>query len=1072
MKNKVGCIYIVLFLFFTGIYTKTYAQSGNFVTYGLEEGLVTSQIETIAQDQKGYLWVGTIAGLSRYDGYTFTNYTQKDGLAEDWITTSFEDKQGNIWFGHWGGGVSFYNLEADSIKDLELESYSKYKLITDIQQDNQGVMWFGTENAGLFSYDPIKKEALRVQSELPSVRIADLVIDQYEKLWVATDIGTYILDPSNRTNPKILSSSVHTSAKNVSSMINAFSKEIWISTTNNGIQKLKYNKDYSVIKHQSFSTLQGLPSQQIKTLYKDQSSNIWIGSKDKGVVQFIPTPVKKGYFSKGELNVFSNKFEMKYYHANTFGQDREGNIWIGTEIGLNKYMGDVFKVYNHNDDLSNNLVWSILQDRKERMWFGTTGGISIFTFPIISGRKQYNSPDVKNISVANGLSENIVIALCQASSNDVWVGTENKGINILNEEGKVIKKITEKQGLADNKVFSICEDNDKNMWVGTRNGVSKINPYNYTITNYTGADGLGGEKVYKIYKDSKGYLWFGILGGALTRHNGKSFKTYEEGDGLSQNFILSITEDKNKNIWLGTYGDGVIKYDGTRFTSYTTAQGLSSNSTHFITTDKAGDVWVGQSLGIERFNDRTETFSLYGKQQGFAGLETNENAVCKDSEGNIWFGTLRGAIKFAPYKDKKNEVEPQTYINKVKIFFNDVALQDGQELSYQENYLTFNSLGISLTNPGEVRYRYFLEGFDSEWSPETSNSAITYSNLAPGKYTFNVKAINNSGVENIEPTSLSFTVNPPFWKTWWFYLLCLILAIAAVVFYVKWREKSLKERQEFLETEVQKRTEELRKEKEIVDKQNQNIKESISYAKKIQQAILPPLNDVKKALPNSFIMYEPKDIVSGDFYWVHESKEKTLFAAVDCTGHGVPGAFMSIIGHNLLDKVVKEHNITEPAKILDILSKEIQKTLRQNSNEDGVKDGMDLSVCSIDKNSNTLEFAGAYNPLYLIRKGEIKEVKSDKIPIGKKGVESGKQFNNTVIPLEKGDMLYLFSDGYADQKGGPKSKKFYYPPFRQLLTDIHSLPLEKQKETLEKTMLDWKGNIEQYDDMLIFGVKI
>ncbi len=1059
------CVYVLLWS------NVLQAQMGNFVTYGIEDGLAMSQIETIIQDDQGFLWVGTIAGLSKYDGYSFENYTQKDGLAEDWITCAFKDDQGNLWFGHWGGGVTKYDIASKQFTDLKIEKYSNFKYITDIAQDQQGKIWFSTDGAGIFYVNQKEMSPSYFKANLSSKQVTAMCFESSGKLLLGSKNGIEVIDVAqNQKEAKKLNG---LSVGRVTDIIEAFNNELWVATNQSGITKLKYSSDFSKIDQNALNMASGLPSNNIKCLLKDKDKNIWIGSKDQGVVQFVSSNFNQGEFSKGSLNVFSNKFEMKYYHANCFAQDYEGNIWIGTEIGLNKYMGELFRVYNHNEKLVNNLVWSIVQDDRKRMWFGTTGGISVFSFPTIAGTKQYNNPQVKNITTANGLSENIIISLLQSKNRNIWAGTENSGLNILNPEGMVVKKISTANGLSGNKIFSLAQDKDGFVWVGTRNGVSKIDPNTYAIKNYNKEnDGIGADKIYKIFKDSKDNLWFAALGGALTKFDGKSFRTYDAADGLEQEFILSITEDAQSNLWFGTYGDGIIKYDRNTFTTYNMQDGMSSNSTHFITVDKDNKLWIGQSLGIEQFDAEQKAFSLFGKKQGFNGLETNENAVYVDDQGNIWFGTLKGVVKFAPRKNKKNEIEPQTYVENVKIFFNDTILTDGQKLSYDQNYLTFDVLGISLTNSSEVKYAYKLDGFDQDWSPPTKDRSITYSNLAPGSYTFMVKASNNSGIENQQASSLSFTISPPWWKTWWFYLICAVLAVLALISFIKLREKQLKQRQAELESEVKRQTEEIRKEKEIVERQNKNIVESISYAKKIQQAILPPIEEVKKALPESFIMYKPKDIVSGDFYWVHKLKDKTLFAAVDCTGHGVPGAFMSIIGHNLLDKVVKEHKQYEPAKILDLLSKELATTLRQDADKSSIKDGMDLSICAIDHKSKKLEYAGAYNPLYIARDKKIQEVKSDKISIGKGGSPKKGSFNNQLIELEKGDMIYLFSDGYADQKGGPKNKKFYYPPFRDLLSEISDLPVDKQQKNLEDTIEQWKKGNEQYDDMLVFGVKV
>lgn len=267
-----------------------------------------------------------------------------------------------------------------------------------------------------------------------------------------------------------------------------------------------------------------------------------------------------------------------------------------------------------------------------------------------------------------------------------------------------------------------------------------------------------------------------------------------------------------------------------------------------------------------------------------------------------------------------------------------------------------------------------------------------------------------------------------------------------------------KDRIEKLKTQVEYRH------KEIID--------SVHYAKKIQQAILPSQELVNSFLPDSFVFFKPKNIVSGDFYWGHRiDQHQVLFAAVDCTGHGVPGAFMSIMGYHLLEQVVIEHKLYEPALILSELSKSVVKSLKQTNELGSVKDGMDIALCKIDYQNYELEYAGAHNSMYLIRNGTLTETKGDRKSIGISLAKSD-QFINHKIKLEKGDCLYVFSDGYADQKGGPENIKFFYQPFRELLIEINQLSMQEQKQKLEKVISDWKGDRGQIDDMLVMGVRV
>jgi serine phosphatase RsbU (regulator of sigma subunit) len=260
--------------------------------------------------------------------------------------------------------------------------------------------------------------------------------------------------------------------------------------------------------------------------------------------------------------------------------------------------------------------------------------------------------------------------------------------------------------------------------------------------------------------------------------------------------------------------------------------------------------------------------------------------------------------------------------------------------------------------------------------------------------------------------------------------------------------------------------------KQLVDQKNVKITDSINYAKRIQQAILPSKKLIKSILPDSFVFFRPKDIVSGDFYWIHRIDDnQIIFAVVDCTGHGVPGALMSIMGYNLLEQIVKEHHIYEPAEILNELSSLIVEALKQTNGINSGKESMDIALCKIDYKYKELEYAGAHNPLYLIRDGELSETKGSRRSVGI-NLPHTVPFLNHKINLEKGDCLYIFSDGYADQFGGPDNEKFYYEPFRELLLNIFNECMEVQENKLDFTITNWMGTRSQIDDILVLGVRV
>lgn len=287
----------------------------------------------------------------------------------------------------------------------------------------------------------------------------------------------------------------------------------------------------------------------------------------------------------------------------------------------------------------------------------------------------------------------------------------------------------------------------------------------------------------------------------------------------------------------------------------------------------------------------------------------------------------------------------------------------------------------------------------------------------------------------------------------------------------------LGQRERVLEQKVNERTEEVVRQKEEVERQSRkvvelykNVTDSIRYAKRLQDSILPPERRIRELLPDSFVYYRPKDIVSGDFYWVDRVDGRISFAAVDCTGHGVPGAFMSLIGHNGLNQAVRERGSGRPSEILKVLNKLAFNALHKDRDEYLVRDGMDMALCNYDPDRRVLEYAGANSPLYIVRDGEVLKFQPDKRPIGSFELE-GQDFTDHRILLEQGDMVYIFSDGYADQFGGPKGKKFLYKRFRDLLVEVSRYPAERQSGMLEEAFRGWRGVHEQVDDILVIGMR-
>ncbi|MFC2129642.1 PP2C family protein-serine/threonine phosphatase, partial [Bacteroidota bacterium] len=389
------------------------------------------------------------------------------------------------------------------------------------------------------------------------------------------------------------------------------------------------------------------------------------------------------------------------------------------------------------------------------------------------------------------------------------------------------------------------------------------------------------------------------------------------------------------------------------------------------------------------------------------------------------------------------------------------------------------------------QYRYRLIGQDNSWSDWEEENIVSFSNLGPGRYVFQAQTSNIFSQEGLV-TEYIFMVQRP----WYLSILMLIiylLALAMLVRYiVKLNSRRLIRQKEKLEVLVDDRTLEIRnqteeilsqrdeieaqrdalmEQKDKIDMQNIALTDSIKYARRIQDAVLPPADVMRYLLPKHFVFYRPRDIVSGDFFWVDKKENQVMLALGDCTGHGVPGAFMSMLGISLLTEISNKINPFTTDEIMNELREQVILSLKQTGEADEAKDGMDMALVNLDTKTLELQFTGAQLNLYLFQNGELEEIKGDRMPVGIHS-RAGKKFQAQKIQLQKGDTFYMTSDGYPDQFGGDLEKKFGYKRLRTLLTEMQDMIMHDQKRAMSEEFDRWKGNIEQIDDVLVIGIKV
>lgn len=1025
------------------------AQKYSFIQHGVEEGLSQSVVNTIIQDDAGYLWVGTMSGLNRFDGKQFELYDQSDSLAENWVSASFKDSKGNLWFGHWAGGLSVFNWERQRIDNYDFATYSDFKSITSFAEDTEGNLYIGTDGNGLMYLNTQSSEVYTFNrsGRLSSNFILDLSFDEDGRLWIATDRGLTIKDQDEANTFELLD---HTNGLK-SDLINQ------VEYLGNGLTAIGYYNDgISLIDHNSAPykithfqiSKDSISGTECQSLAADQQGNLWIGTARRGLFKMD--------LETKELKQFSVDEGLNYFSVQSIHEDRERNIWVGTELGLNLFTGEVFKLFNEDDGLSNNIVWSVCNSAQGGLWVGTNNGLDYF--------------NGLSFSEVPGSQELILLTVFEDSRGLLWAGTPGEGLVKYDREAKRLTSLKDQKILPDQTVYSIVEDKEGYLWIGTKKGAVRYHPEKGESKVYTTKDGLGGNNIYRIFSDSKDRIWFAALGGELTMYANGKFTTYTNEHGINERFIITISEDHQNHLWFGAYGGVIFEYNGNDFISHKSSDQNSLSTPYAVISDLDHRLWIGNSRGLSEYDKQSKSYKEFGSREGFLGVEANSNASALDKAGNIWIGTIMGLVQFSPKQIMANVKEPLTAISSLEVKHEAHKLIDSATYNYEDNNFTFKFKGISLKNPDEVMYRYKLEGFNDEYSPAAKLNQASFSNLLPGEYTLKVIAGNKDGIWNKEAATYSFKIEPPFYMTKWFYALVILGVIFLFWLIMRIRTSSLKRAKVKLESVVQERTLELRDRNDELAQKNKDITDSIRYAKRIQNAILPEDKVFKSFLPDSFVYFRPKDIVSGDFYWIDKVGKKVVVAAIDCTGHGVPGAFMSLVGYNGMNKIVSEKKITDAGDILTKLDKNVANALNQTDKE-GIKDGMDMSLCVIDFEKQTVTYAGANNSLYILKSGDFQEMKANKRAIGSY-VGGDLQFDDHEISFEKGDQFYLFSDGFADQFGGDQGKKFKSKAFKDLLISIGDEPMNVQKEKLGMAIMKWKGELEQVDDIVVLGFRL
>ncbi len=1088
----------------------------HFENISVEQGLSQISVNCLLQDRNGFMWFGTLDGLNKYNGYNFKiyQYEIKDPstLSHNSILSIFEDRSGLIWIGTDGGGLNRYDPKTNQFKHYKYDPQNAHSIsdnrVTAIFEDKSNILWIGTIN-GLNKFDPKEQQFFRYfhdpenTNSLGNNYIQCLCEVQTGDIWIGTGGGGIsVLSRNNqgkdqfthiKRDPKNLSSLINNT---VNSILQDNTGMIWIAT-NGGLDKYDPGKKQFTHFQNDPDNPKSLINNTVNSILQDSTGMIWIGTNggldkyDPGKEQFV-------------------HYMDESFSITTFCKDRTGVLWIGTiGSGIYKFYREKENFLHYNRDLSDtnslisNVVWSFCEDSRGILWIGTVSGLDQFD----RSKNQFihYTNDPQN---PNSLSNNDVRSIHEDQSGALWIGTSGGGLNKLNRDRNQFKRFLNNPrnptSLSHNFVSIIFEDRKKMLWIGTYGGgLNKFDRHKGECTRYVkdpnDINSLAHNYVNVIYEDRTGKLWIGTRGGLdkFDQQNNCFIHYKNDPDNpnsLSYNLIFSILEDQSGMLWIGTYGGGLNRLNPRTetFTHFTEKDGLPNDAIYGLLMDKAGNIWISTNNGLSQFNPETQIFKNFNISDGLQSKEFDRGAYYKSIRtGEMFFGGVNGFNAFFPDKIKDNPFIPQIVITDFKLFNTSVLIgekiddriiltksiteTDKIEISYKQNVLSFEFAALHYISPEKNQYAYMMEELDKDWNYVNNRRFASYTGIPPGKYTFRVKASNNDGVWNEKGASIKITITPPFWQTWWFRTLIAIFIIGIAFSWYKMKVRNLERQKQKLEKQVKERTTEIRHKNKQLEKKNEQILSSIRYGERIQNAILPLTEKIRSSIPQHFILYKPRDIVSGDFYWFNQIDGKIVLAVVDCTGHGVPGAFMSMMGNAFLNEIVTEQKIMNPSLILKRLHEEVRTALKQKQEKVDTQDGMDVCLCVLEKNSHTqkLLFAGAKRPLFVFKKGESKltEVKGDRKSIGGKQREEKREFTGHELKVRKGDRLYLTTDGFADQQNS-KNRRYGSRRLKTFLQSVFELEMQEQEKVLAQELTRHQGREEQRDDITVMGVRV
>lgn len=850
------CLAVLAFLVLGNVSTAQ-QKSIKFDTYTIEDGLSQSQVTSVRQDKTGYIWIATQDGLNRFDGYGFkilkNEANNENSLPNNYVHFLLPDVHGNLWFGT-NRGLGMLNPITGKIRKINKTEFPQLRgyIFTHLAFDRYGNLWALSEKNGINKISTQTQQVEVITSIESTTAFSCIYGDSEFNIWIGTKFGQIFYSPPPYKEFIEIES---TDLGNLGS-INQFtarSNGQMIISTETGPMLIKDKKSI-----QPLTRTGVLRYKHVTCAYAETPDRIWLGTAENGLhlIQFD---------QKGNEHVFQwrknpyNNSSLVDDNISCIFEDRNGVFWIGTEKGISKFdkykQGFTTISLNNNPDkgLIDYNAWSFAEDEEGNIYVGTKKDLTI-----------YNITEDKFYHVyREGLSQHYLLSIYVADSNKVWLGYDD-GLYILTIKNLKAGKYSfepidflDIEHSSKTRVYQIIEEDENKLWIGSRAGLTIINKHNleFQFYEYTSDhQGIGEGSVRVIYRDLSDRLWlvtsnsglynvseWGDSSYAFTHY---PIKNYDQQNGQ----INSILQTEQGSMYLGTYGEGLKKLDlqSNEIKGWTEVDGLSNNVVYGLLEDENKCIWMSTNKGLSKFNPKTESFTTYSVKDGLQSNEFNSGAYMKSSKGILHYGGINGYNIFKPSDITINPNAPEVIISSVKLspkgskkkeeIAKNITFSERIELDYNQNDISFEFVATNFSNPSKNKFKYILEGLEEEYTVLESENKVNYLNIPPGKYKLKVFAQSADGVWSLNPTVIDITVVPPFWLTWWFRIvLIIVLTLAGIIIYRR-RVDQIRRQKVRLEIEVVKRTRQ-------ITEQNKKIQEQAKKAE-IQAAKIEHQNEL------------------------------------------------------------------------------------------------------------------------------------------------------------------------------------------------------------------------------------